>query len=79
MSDSELEDVPVVNWFDSESDFPEMSPVNITPHQGINVGQTTVNTPNSWALKYEDSETMQNISGSNTGLTLAGNVLPEET
>jgi len=38
MSDSELEDVPVVNWFDSESDFPEISSVNTPPHLGVHVG-----------------------------------------
>jgi len=32
MSDTELEEVPLINWFDSESDFPKISSVNTTPY-----------------------------------------------
>jgi len=31
MSDSELEEMPVINWFDSESDLPEISTIISTP------------------------------------------------
>jgi len=65
MSDSELEEVSVLNWFDSESDLPEM---------WVNVGQTPVNTPHDWALGDEDSDATD--SAPNTG-TLAGNALLE--
>jgi len=40
MSDSDLEEVPLTNWFDSESNFPEIrsqSSVNSTIELGINV------------------------------------------
>jgi len=76
MSDSELEDLPVINWFDSESDFPEMSSVNTTPHLGVNVGLTPVNTCHSWALGDKDSDATD--STPNTG-TLAAYALLEET
>jgi len=76
MSDSELEDVPVVNWFDSQSDFPEMSSVNTTPHLSVNVGQTPVNMPHTCAVGDEDSDAADSVP--NTG-TLAGNALLEGT
>jgi len=44
MSDIDLEEVPPTNCFDSESDFPEISSVNTTPHQGVNVSPLSVNT-----------------------------------
>jgi len=46
---SPIKDVPVVNWFDSNSDLPGMSSVNTTPYLGVNVGQIPVNRPQSWA------------------------------
>jgi len=49
MSDSELEDVPITNWFDSESNFPEMSSVNTTPHLGVSVSLPSVKTHHNWA------------------------------
>jgi len=43
MSDADLEEVPLTNWFDSESDFPEISSVNSTPHLGVNVISPSAN------------------------------------
>jgi len=37
MSDIDLDEVPLTNWFDSESDFPEISSVNFTLNPGVNV------------------------------------------
>jgi len=37
MSDSDLEEVLLTNWFDSESEFREISSVNSTTHLGVNV------------------------------------------
>jgi len=76
MSDSELEDVLVLNWFDSESDLPKISLINSTLHLGVNVGQTSVNKQHIWALRDKDSNAAD--STPNTG-TLAGNALLEET
>jgi len=73
MSDSELKETSVVNWFDSESDLPHISSINSTPQPGINIGQFS---QNPMVLGIED--------GSMTGLVSnrgnqAGLVLPEET
>jgi len=35
MSNSDQEEVPFTNWFDSESDFPEISSVNSTLELGV--------------------------------------------
>jgi len=76
MSDIELKDVPIINWFDSESYLPEISSINSTPHLGLNVGQTSVNTLHNWALGVDDSNAADSapIWG-----TLAGNALLKET
>jgi len=48
MSDSELEDAPVVNWFDSESDFHEISSISVSSNLGVNVDQFSVNPKIAW-------------------------------
>jgi len=47
MSDrpTDLEEVPLTNWFDSESDFPEISSVNTTPNQGVKLRVPPLLTP----------------------------------
>jgi len=75
MSDNDQEDAPLTNWFDSESDFPEMSSVNTTPHLGVNVSPPSVNNPHDWALENEDNSAMD--SAPNKGNS-AGKVLLEE-
>jgi len=53
-----------------------MSSIYSTPHLGVNVDQTSVNTPHNWAQGDEDSNAAD--SAPNTG-NLAVNVLLEET
>jgi len=43
MSNSDLEEMPLTNWFDSESDFPEISSVNSTLELGVNVSSNRGN------------------------------------
>jgi len=43
MSNSDLEEVPFTNWFDSESDFPEISSVNFTLKLGVKVSPPSAN------------------------------------
>jgi len=43
MSNSDLEEVSLTNWFDSESDFPEISSVNSTLELGVNVSSPSAN------------------------------------
>jgi len=50
MSDSEFEEMPIGNWFDSESDLPEVSTINSTPNLGVNVGEISVATQTTMAL-----------------------------
>jgi len=75
LSDNDQEEVPLTNWFDSESDFPEISSVNTTPRPGVNVSPLFVNTHHDWALENEDSSTMH--SATNKGNS-AGNVPLDE-
>jgi len=55
MSDNDLEEVPLANWFDSESDFPEISSVNSTPHLGVIVSSPSAHPHHDQALGTEDS------------------------
>jgi len=57
MSDSELEEVPLANWFDSESNLPEIS-VNSTPELGVNVSSPSANPIHVQALGTENSSAM---------------------
>jgi len=54
MSDSELQEMPVINWFDSETDLPDISTINLTPNLGVNVGEISVTTQNTMAVGIED-------------------------
>jgi len=42
--------LPVVNWFDSESDFPEFSSISLSSNMGVNVDQFSVNPQINLAL-----------------------------
>jgi len=75
MSDTDLEEVPLTNWFNSESDLPEISSVNSTPNPGVNVIFPSANIPHEQALGIEDSNTTG--SASSTGNPV-GHVLLEE-
>jgi len=55
MSDSDLEEVPLTNWFDSESDFPEISSVNSTLELSVNVSSPSANPVHVQALGTKDS------------------------
>jgi len=54
VSDIELEDVPIRNWFDSESDLPEIIFISLSTNLGINVGKFSVPTQDSLATGVED-------------------------
>jgi len=73
MLDTDLEEVPLTNWFDSESDFPEISSVNSTPNPGVNVISPSANINHVQALGIKDSNAKR--SASNMG----NPVLLEET
>jgi len=72
MSDSDLEKVPLTNWFDSESNLPEIS-VNSTIELGVNVSSPFANPIHVQVLGAEDS-----ISAPNKGNPV-GHALLEET
>jgi len=55
MSDTDLEEIPLTNWFDSESDFPEISSVNSTPNWGVNMISPSANIHHEQALGIENS------------------------
>jgi len=54
LSYSELEEIPVIDWLDSESDPPKISTINSIPNVGVNVGQISVPTQNTMAIGDED-------------------------
>jgi len=58
MSDRDQEEVPLTNWFDSESNLPEISSVNSTPELGLNVRSPSANTIHVRAVEVEDSSAM---------------------
>jgi len=58
MSDSDLEEVPLTNWFDSKSDLPGISSVDSTLELGVNVRSHSANPIHVWALGIEDSSAM---------------------
>jgi len=58
MSNCDQEEVPLTNWFDSESDFPEISSVNSTLELGVIVSSPSVNAIQVKALEVEDSSAM---------------------
>jgi len=58
MSDSDLEEVTLTNWFDSESNLPEISSVNYTPELGVNVSSPSAKPIQDQALGTEDSSAM---------------------
>jgi len=70
MSDTDLKEVPLTNWFDSESDYPEMSSLNTTPYQGLNVSPPPVDTHHDWALVNENSSAMDSApnKGNSAGI-----------
>jgi len=76
MSNSDLEEVPLTNWLDSESDFPETSSMNSTLELGITVSSPSANTIHVRALEFEDSSAMG--SAPNKGNPV-GHALLEET
>jgi len=55
MSDTDLKEGPLTNWFDSKSDFIEISLVNSTPNPGVNVISPFADRPHEQALGIEDS------------------------
>jgi len=55
MSDDDLEEIPFNKWFDSESDFSDISSVNTTLYMGVNVSSLSANTLQHWAQENEDS------------------------
>jgi len=76
MSNSDLEEVPFTNWFDSESDLPEILSVNSTLELGVNVSSHSANTIHVRALEVEDSSAMGSVP--NKG-NLVGHAPLEET
>jgi len=72
----DLEEVPLTNWFDSESDFPEISSVNSTLELGVNVSSPSANPHHEQALGTEDSNAAGSVS--NRG-NLMGHAPFEET
>jgi len=58
MSDSDLEEVSLTNWFDSESNFPEISSVNSTRELGVIVSSPSANLIHIQALGTEDINEM---------------------
>jgi len=66
--------MPIINWFDSESELPETSLISSLPYLGVILGSPSVDAPHDWALGDEDSIAAD--STPNTG-TLVGNVLLE--
>jgi len=54
MSDSELEKIPLANWFDSKSDLPDISSISLSSNLSENVNQFSVNPQNSLALGFDD-------------------------
>jgi len=67
MSNRDLEEVPLTNWFDSESDLPEISSVNSTLELGVNVSSESPSSNNTHvrAPKVEDCSAIG--SAPNTG------------
>jgi len=61
MSDTDLKEVPLTNWFDSESDLPEISSVNSTPNPGVNLILPSADIPHEQALGLEDLSFYLNI------------------
>jgi len=76
MSDTDSEEVPLTNWLDSESHFPEISSVISTINAGVNVISPSANVHHKQTLGIEDSNATG--SASNSG-NLVGHVLLEET
>jgi len=72
ISDSELEETPIINWFDSESDFPEMSSVSLSLNLCVNVGQFTITPQNNMALGIKDGSMTGSAlnKGNKAGLAL---------
>jgi len=76
MLDTDLEEVPLTNWFDSVSDFPEISSVNSTPNPGVNVISPSGNIHHKQTLGIEDSNATGSASNTDNPV---GYVLLEET
>jgi len=75
MSDNDLEEMPLTNWFDSKSDFLEIS-VNSTLELGVNVSTPSAIQHHYQAIGTKDSNAAG--SASNRGNSI-GHVLLEET
>jgi len=58
MSNSDLEEVPLTNSLDSESDFPEISLGNSTLELGVIASSTSANAIHVRALKVDGSSAM---------------------
>jgi len=58
MSDSDLKEVPLTNWFKSESNFPEIYSVNSTLELGVNVSSPSANPIHVQALGTKNSSAM---------------------
>jgi len=76
MSNSDQEDVPLANWFDSESDFPEISSVNSTLELGVIVSSPSANAIQVRALEVKDSSALGPAPSKGN---LVGHVPLEET
>jgi len=54
MSDRELEELATNTWFDFESDLTEVSTINISPNQGVKMGEISVTHQNTMAIRIEN-------------------------
>jgi len=79
MSNTDLYEVPLTNWFDSESDFPEISSVNSIQNPGVNVISPFANIHHEQALVIEDINATGSASNRGNPLNPVGHVLLEET
>jgi len=61
MSNSDLEDVPHTGWFDSESDFPEISSLDSTLELRVNVSYPSANPIHVRAPRIEDSSAVGSV------------------
>jgi len=50
MSDSQLEELVVNTWFNSESHFTEVSTMDISPNQGVKMGEISATPRNTMAI-----------------------------
>jgi len=74
MSDSELEEMPIISWFESESDLPEISSIHTSPQPSVIVGKFSIPTQDVMTLGIEDGIMTGSVSnrGNQAGLALSG-------